>query len=247
MDGQKRNGKLPRYIELANQLRDEIFRGKYTIAGDFPTEAALCKKFGISRYTVREALRKLCLEGLISRKRGSGTVVHSADKSTSKLREPAFRVPDLLQHRDDSYFSFEAIGAHPIPDNVTRQAETKHQGRWFAFLGRRVPLGSKKAVAVTRIWINPAFADVVGKLNLRGTNLFRQLEIHAKLNITRVSQQIKAVAAPQQSAKELGMDEGDPVLNIQRCYFDQNHRMIEISSSYHPAEKFVYSMQIDID
>jgi DNA-binding FadR family transcriptional regulator len=55
----------PRYMQLADELRAEIAKGAFP--DGFPTESILCHRFGVSRFTVREALRTLSGEGLIQR------------------------------------------------------------------------------------------------------------------------------------------------------------------------------------
>ena len=52
-----RSPRQPRYLQLADQLRGDIAAGVFP--DGFPTENALCTRFGVSRFTVREALRAL--------------------------------------------------------------------------------------------------------------------------------------------------------------------------------------------
>jgi GntR family transcriptional regulator len=87
----------PRYKELADELRREILRGDYA-PDRFPTENALCKRYGVSRFTVREALRALQAEGLIARKRGSGTVIQPAVARGGALHQPLSNVGEILQY-----------------------------------------------------------------------------------------------------------------------------------------------------
>ncbi|MEP6346170.1 MAG: UTRA domain-containing protein, partial [Parasphingorhabdus sp.] len=77
--------------------------------------------------------------------------------------------------------------------------------------------------------------------------LFGQIEELGDLTTGRVTQDIQAIAATENFAADLGLDEGDPILRILRCYFDQNDRLFEISASYHPGERFAYSMHIEVD
>lgn len=65
----------PKYQELAGAVRDKIRSGEYESLGLLPTEDALCRKYQVSRQTVRHALSVLADEGLIERRQGSGTRV----------------------------------------------------------------------------------------------------------------------------------------------------------------------------
>lgn len=67
--------KLTRYQQVANVLLSEIENGDHPIGSLLPTEHELCDHFGVSRYTVREALRRLFEAGLVARRRGAGTTV----------------------------------------------------------------------------------------------------------------------------------------------------------------------------
>jgi DNA-binding GntR family transcriptional regulator len=80
--------KKPRYLELADLLRSNIVEGRLTELESFPTESELCEEHGVSRFTVREALRQLQTEGLIRRRRGSGTG-HPAGRRTRGRASPA--------------------------------------------------------------------------------------------------------------------------------------------------------------
>ena len=50
-----RASRKPRYLQVADILRDELKRGEHPVGGMLPTEAQLCERFTISRYTAREA------------------------------------------------------------------------------------------------------------------------------------------------------------------------------------------------
>jgi GntR family transcriptional regulator, transcriptional repressor for pyruvate dehydrogenase complex len=67
----------PAYQQVADQLRELILTGSLTPGDRLPTEAELATNFGVSRSTVREALRVLASQGLIITLRGTtgGTFV----------------------------------------------------------------------------------------------------------------------------------------------------------------------------
>ena len=64
-----------KYLVLANSLRSDILSGKYRKRQKLPSENELCKKLGLSRQTVRQAIETLDAEGILERRQGSGTYV----------------------------------------------------------------------------------------------------------------------------------------------------------------------------
>ena len=249
MSGQQKIAakKKPRYLELADELREEVLRGDYSDPGEFPTESVLCKKFDVSRFTVREALRKLTSEGLITRKRGSGTIVQPAIARGGALHQPLSNVGEILQYAHDTAISFKKMSPQTIPAKIAEQIGTNHKRKWFVFHGKRRKAGRKRPIAMTVAWINPDLAKAVEKVDINGATLFGQIEEHGKVTVTRVTQDIQAIPASKKFANDLGLEAGDPILRILRCYFDENDRMFEISANYHPGERFAYSMHIEVD
>lgn len=57
--------KAPVYEQVADQIRTEIFSGRYAPGDPLPTERDLAQIFGASRQSVREAIRALQAEGLV--------------------------------------------------------------------------------------------------------------------------------------------------------------------------------------
>lgn len=70
-----RTSPLPLYVQLKTILSEEIQSGALKPGDAMPSEYTLCKKFGLSRYTVRRALDELVKEGIIERHQGKGTFV----------------------------------------------------------------------------------------------------------------------------------------------------------------------------
>jgi GntR family transcriptional regulator len=71
-----RSNPLPLWAQLLAVLRQRVATGTYDEG--FPTDEQLAGEFDLSRHTVRESLRRLQEEGLISRRRGVGTTVRRA-------------------------------------------------------------------------------------------------------------------------------------------------------------------------
>lgn len=73
----------PAYEQVADQLRDLIVSGRLAPGDRLPVEARLSATFGVSRSTVREALRSLTAQNLVYTSRGvtGGTFVAATTPS----------------------------------------------------------------------------------------------------------------------------------------------------------------------
>ena len=103
---------LSAYRQVADQLRALIVTGQIRPGERLPSEASLANLFGVSRGTVREALRELSAQALVETSRGAagGSFVTQPDpESVSEFLESRFghmsgldmvSLPDMLQVRE---------------------------------------------------------------------------------------------------------------------------------------------------
>lgn len=234
-------------MQVAGELREAILADRYADGKQFPTETALCRQYDVSRFTVREALKRLQAEGLIARKRGSGTIVQPAAARGGALHQPLSNVGELLQYARDSEVTYAEQACGNLPKTVAEQIGEDTAGSWRCFRGVRRQAENAPPIAVTDAYFHERLGDTVDKLDLAAGTLFSQIEQLAGVTIGRVTQDIQAIAADALTAKELEIDKGDPVLRIIRCYLDPESSVYEISVSHHPGDRFAYAMHIDLD
>lgn len=79
----------PKYIQLSGILRDGIKTGAYTEGTRLPPELKLAAEYGMSRQTVRQAIRVLEEEGLVTTRQGSGSTVLRQKATKKKTPQPA--------------------------------------------------------------------------------------------------------------------------------------------------------------
>ncbi|MEO0462925.1 MAG: GntR family transcriptional regulator [Pseudomonadota bacterium] len=240
-------GKVPRYLQLAGELREAILAGKYTQGTQFPTETQLCRDYDVSRYTVREALRRLENEGLIQRKRGSGTTVQPAAARGGALHQPLSNVGELLQYARDSKVIYAPRGRCEMPPKIAEQIAGPVAGEWGCYHGIRRHADDALPIAVTDAYFHADLTEALADLDLAKGTLFSQIEQLTGVQTSKITQDIQAIPADTRTAEALEIDEGVPVLRILRCYFDPTGRIFEISVSHHPGDRFAYAMHIDVD
>jgi GntR family transcriptional regulator, transcriptional repressor for pyruvate dehydrogenase complex len=105
------------YMQVSEQLRDLIMRGDLAIGERLPSEAEMAPLFGVSRSTIREALRILVTDGLLVTRRGvqGGTFVAALDPARIEgVLRNAFNVLALTNQVDAADF-LEAWDAIDVP------------------------------------------------------------------------------------------------------------------------------------
>lgn len=83
----------PGYVQVAEQIKDLIVRGELKVNQKLPSEGDLCLLFGVSRATVREALRVLSSQNLIVTTRGTtggSFIAHPSPSQVSEYLEGSF-------------------------------------------------------------------------------------------------------------------------------------------------------------
>ena len=78
------------YIKVQKELKKKIVRGEYSDGDLLPSENKLSEHYGLSRMTIRHALKDLENEGLISRHKGKGSIVESKQRSIELLSIKGF-------------------------------------------------------------------------------------------------------------------------------------------------------------
>lgn len=71
-------------VEVAADIKKQIRAEKLLPGTQVQTEAQLCEKYGVSRTVIREAIVRLCSEGLLTPRQGLGVFV-SSDLSVAKF------------------------------------------------------------------------------------------------------------------------------------------------------------------
>jgi DNA-binding GntR family transcriptional regulator len=73
----------PAYAQLAGILRRQIAEGAYRPGDQLPSEAQLCRLYGISPMTVRRSINMLSDQGVVSTAQGRGTFVRPLELGTA--------------------------------------------------------------------------------------------------------------------------------------------------------------------
>lgn len=80
-------------IKIANEIEEAISSKKLSVGERLPSEYELCDQFGVSRTSVREALRMLSAKGLLSIEKGRGVFIKKV--TLESVTDPLQKFLDL--------------------------------------------------------------------------------------------------------------------------------------------------------
>lgn len=183
-----RTAGTPLWSQLRADLLRRIESGEFVEA--FPGEHDLVAEYHVSRHTVREALRPLRAQGLVTAARG---------------RSSKFTAGGLLEPRAGEAYSLfqavEAVGA--VQRSVVRVLDRRADGVVAARLEleestplvylERLRLADEEPLAVDRVWLPEALAHPLLGVDFGRTSLYGELERHCAVRITGGWERIRAV------------------------------------------------------
>lgn len=230
----------PRYLQLAQTLLNEIQGGRYPVGTQLPTEFALCEQFGVSRFTVREAVKRLVQMGLVVRQPRRGTTV-KAQQVTQGYRQSAADVSDLYRYATDTTLVIEHSETVQIHEAQAELLEASPGETWLHLSGYRVAPGQPEPLCITELWIAPAFRAVRGIEGALSGAVHAAIERQFGEVITTVEQEIRAVAIGAAEARTLRVSARSPGLWVSRRYRNRQENLVELAISIHPADRFSYT------
>lgn len=235
------------YQAVASRLREAIGRGDFAGGRRLPTEAELGFRWRVSRHTIRRAIQELVGEGLVFRVRGSGTY--------------ATAMPDHIRYLR-SFGTIEDLLALSV-DTTMEVIEPLERRSHIAAAGR-LKLASDQVMAVVirrfheqlPFCVSEIFLPLdVGRLVAESAALPAVGEPSSRTVISVVDelgagavvgahQSITACPLPAEHAERVDCRPAEPVLRVDRLYFDAAGRGVELAVSHFNPHRYSYRLEL---
>ncbi len=200
----------PLWSQVLDDLRERIDQGEFP--DRFPTDRELVDTYEVSRHTIREAVRRLQMEGVVDRHRGRGSTVVQAP-----IVQPLGALYSLFR-------SIEATGSEQTSRVLVRErrndAEAAEvlacEGRADLFYLERVRLVDGVPIAHDRAWIPFDVASPLMGVDFRRTALYDELRINCGAIPEKGSEWIRPIVPDGDESKLLQMASGTPAFEVDR-------------------------------
>src|SRR3954466_8139275 len=124
----------PLYLQVVRALKDEIVSGVHPVGSQLPTEEELCERFSVSRYTVREALRRLREDNLVASRQGAGTVVVPRHAANAYAQD-VMSINDLVSWAAGKRFVIQSIDMVTVDEKLAAWTGLASGEEWLAVRG----------------------------------------------------------------------------------------------------------------
>lgn len=223
------------YKKIAQTLIEEIQAGTWSVGDLLPTERELMERFGVSRNTVREALRIVKDDGYIARRQGSRTVIVSTTKVGAFVNVVS-SLDDLPLYIADTRSVHLATEHVLISERVAEIIGCSPNEKRLRVQYLRWRKESNEPLCYTEVYVEPEYDEV--EQTLDGGTVYDKLESHFGITLSHVEQEIEATQADPNIASRLNIPVGSPVLAAKTMLYFPNNKLAQVSISHYPANRY---------
>jgi len=234
-----RESPIPLYVQIKRHLLALIatWDGK---DDRFYTDNELCRMFGVSRMTARQAVQELVGEGFLRRVRGFGTFI-----APQKVEE---RFTPLMNFRDQwasrgrpMRIAVLAFEQRPCPAE-SAEILGLEAGAPVRYI-RRLRFSGDVPIAIDHRYVPLALAATLAPEDAERSILHALWE---HFDLCRGELQIEASTADEAQARLLRMVPGDPILVRHLRYVDSDGRAVMVGHSCYRADLVRYALTVPL-
>lgn len=231
------------YAKVAQELAQEIETGFYKIGDLLPSEADLCERYNISNHTVRHAMRVLHSMKLAMPERGRGTRVIGTSRKKRYIHS-LDSIPDLGELVKNT--KIRVLRRTKIPFTHALTPLPSRVPEWQLIEAIRY-VTAKEPLVWKHVYIDPIFTKAAKKIGISSEPIYKLIERFYDESLEKVKQEVGAVLIRGEAACILHVTEGTPGLAIARQYIGASGRILEVTYSVYPADRFRYHSELRLE
>lgn len=230
---------VPMYLQLKTTLLSQIRSGRYRRDKRLPSEPELCRRYGVSRITVRRAIQELVDEGYVVKRQGKGTFVcgHTIDRKiayvsgfTESAEQAGFAVSSTLLKR-------EVI---QVPGRITRLLGLP-DGAPVLYTQRKRMADERPVMLENNYFPLPKF-DFLRRSDLSGS-LYRLLGSERGIDpIHPRETSICMALADEKMANTMDVVVGTPFFKVDTFICDQHDEPVHVGHQFFLGELYTFKI-----
>jgi GntR family transcriptional regulator len=208
--------------------------GQLGIGDAIPSERQLCVDLGVSRLTVRAALDDLVREGLLVRKRGSGTFVSE---------------PKIAQELTMTSFTEDMRRRGMVPGSRTLELRTSPAGPWLGrilhvspsepiVVVKRLRLADHETMAIETLHVRASLVPGLTAEDLEEHSFYELLSERYALDVVGGQQTVEATVTNEEESEALGVPLHSPAFLFERTTRSRVGEIVEYVRSLYRGDRY---------
>lgn len=220
---------MPKYEQIAQDIRKSIEGGALAPGDRLPTVVELCDLYGVSKITVRKAVEQLAEQGFVSSRRGSGTYVKASPEAQGSensahggdalyMGRKDRSIGFMREHQNDGtvtsdIYEFEVVEP---PAEIAQRLDMEPGD--FAYHDVRVRRLDGVPIVQEDTYMPLDLASGLKRQHLE-TSIYDFLRNEKGLKLSSFHRIMRAVAASKVEAERLDIKPNDPLFEIEQIGF----------------------------
>ncbi|GGW91480.1 GntR family transcriptional regulator [Streptomyces chryseus] len=236
------NRKLPLWYQVSQSLRASILGRTPDASLRLPTEEQLATHYGVSVLTMRQALKELEAEGLISRHRRRGTFIEPGARRGAPRRLLG-SIDAIVAQQSGEPTTILGHGTTPVPGDLVEHFPGVDEVVTYRRLRRDGESGEPTNWAENAVL--PDVAAGIDLADLERWPMTKVLRDVVGVRIGRITDTVEARLADPETAELLDVPLLSPILHYTGVTCDRDGRVVDVARIRYRGDRFSFSVTVD--
>lgn len=236
------NRKLPLWYQVSQSLRASILGRPQDASPRLPTEEQLAVHYGVSVLTMRQALKELETEGLISRHRRRGTFIEPRARRVSPVRLLG-SIDAIVAQQSGERTTVLGHGPGPVPGDLAEYFPDCSEVVSYRRLRCDDDTGEPTNWAENAV--RPEIAARLDVADLERWPMTKVLRDTVGVRISRITDTVEARLADPATAELLRVPLLSPILYCTGVAYDEDGRVVDVARIRYRGDRFSFSVTVD--
>ena len=225
-----------KYQKIASDIRNAITSGKYLPGAQLALEKEMCEQYGVSRITIKRAVDELVNQGLVVKRRGSGTFVKSIEDNDVKELSMAHQFSGFAETYRERNVRTEIARFNIVNPDEEVAAKLQMTTDDFVYDIMRIRYLDDEPIVVEYTKMPIQLVPGI-KRDILMKSIYAYIEGVLKFKIQSAHRTVRAVMPSKEEKDYLQITEVLPILEVEQVAFFDDGRPFEYSISHHRADK----------
>ncbi|MEV4948493.1 GntR family transcriptional regulator [Streptomyces sp. NPDC053755] len=236
------NRKLPLWYQVSQSLRASILGRTPDASLRLPTEEQLAAHYGVSVLTMRQALKELEEEGLISRHRRRGTFIEPGARRSTPRRLLG-SIDAIVAQQSGERTTVLGHGAEPVPGELAEYFPDESEVIAYRRLRCDGESGEPTNWALNAV--RPDVAAGLDPADLERWPMTKVLRDVVGVRISRITDTVEARLADPETASLLEVPLLSPILHYTGVTYGADGRVVDVARIFYRGDRFSFTVTVE--